>query len=214
MEQAGRIYDISVPIHPGMVVYEGDPAVSLERITSISSGGLANVSQLDFGVHTGTHIDAPVHFIEGAPGVEETPLDVLIGPALVVDATHINTDIDAEALADLNIAPGTQRLIFKTANSQLWDSEQFSPEFIALTEDAARALAARGTGLVGIDYLSIAPKLDPMTTHRALLESGVVILEGLDLRDVPPGEYELICLPLRIVGSDGAPARAILRDLR
>jgi arylformamidase len=214
MTHSGEIFDISVPVRPGMVVYEGDPDVQLIRTASIAQGDVANVSRLDFGVHTGTHIDAPVHFIDGARGVDALPLDALIGPAQVVDATHLSEHIDAQALLGLSIAAGAKRILFKTSNSQLWERDAFSTDFIALTEDAARFLVEHHMRLVGIDYLSIAPKDDPARTHRRLLEAGIVVVEGLDLRAVTAGAYELICLPLRVVGSDGAPARAVLRRPR
>lgn len=203
-------FDISVPIRPGMIVYDGDPDVRLTRAQSIAAGGICNVSRLDFGVHTGTHVDAPVHFIEGAGGVESLRLDALIGDVAVVDATSITGDIDEATLRTLDITPGVMRVIFKTPNSQLWSRDAFSPDFFGLTEDAARALVGLGIWLVGIDYLSIAPKGNPAPTHIALLEAGVVIVEGLDLRDIDPGIYRLLCLPLLIAGSDGAPARALL----
>lgn len=202
--------DISVPIRPGMIVFEGDPTVSRERVQSIAEGAICNVSRMDLGVHTGTHIDAPVHFIDGTAGVETTPLDALIGPAFVVDATAITGDLDAASLRALSLPDGAERLLFKTPNSRLWDRDRFSADFLGLTEDGARYLVDRGVRLVGIDYLSIAPKGDPAPTHVALLEAGVVILEGLDLRHVEPGDYLLACLPLLIPGSDGAPARALL----
>ncbi len=205
-----ELIDISVPVRPGMIVYEGDPDVRLERTLSIASGGVCNVSRLDCGVHTGTHIDAPVHFIEGAAGVEATPLDALIGPARVVDATGVAGDIDEAALRNLDIPAGAARLLFRTPNSELWSQPSFSPDFVGLTEGAARELIARGVRLVGADYLSVAPKADPAPTHVALLSAGVVILEGLDLRNVTPGPYTLTCLPVLLAGSDGAPARAVL----
>ncbi len=207
-----RIIDVSVPVRPGMAVYEGDPTVRRELVQSIAGGGICNVSRLDCGVHSGTHIDAPAHFIDGAPGIEATPLDALIGEAHVVDATTITTDIDAATLAALAIPPGATRVLFKTPNSRLWASPAFSRDFFGLTEDAARALVARGVRLVGIDYLSIAPLAAPAPTHLALLSVGVVIVEGLDLRAAPPGAYRLLCLPLLLEGSDGAPARAVLVD--
>jgi arylformamidase len=213
MTETRRTYDISVPIRNDMVVYEGDPDVRIELAQSLARGDMANVTRLDMGAHTGTHIDAPAHFIEGGAGVDAIPLDVLTGRAQVVDATHVRGHIDAEALAALPIAADIERVLFKTTNSRLWDLDRFSADYIALAADAADRLAARGVKLVGIDYLSIAPKDDAVTPHRTLLEAGVIIVEGLDLREVPPGAYELICLPLRIVGRDGAPARAILRDL-
>ena len=194
-----------------MHVYEGDPPVLIERVYSLEDEDLANVSSLDFGAHTGTHIDAPVHFLEGRGGVETIPLDALIGPAVVVDARHLSEDIGARALGTLRIPVGTQRVLFKTPNSALWERPGFSDDFIGLTETAARKLAARGVRLVGIDYLSIAPRHDPAPTHRILLEAGIVILEGLDLRNVTPGDYDLVALPLLIPGSDGGPARALLR---
>lgn len=206
--------DITVPIRPGMVIYDGDPAVSRHRVQSIAGGAICNVSRMDLGVHTGTHIDAPVHFIDGAGGVEVTPLDALIGTARVVDATAITRDLDEALLRGLDLPLGAQRLLFKTPNSRLWDRDTFSDDFFGITEGGARYLVGRGVRLVGIDYLSIAPKDNPAPTHIALLEAGVVILEGLDLRKVEPGDYMLACLPLLIPGSDGAPSRALLtRDL-
>lgn len=205
--------DITVPVRPGMPVYEGDPPVCFERQSSLASGDLANVSRLDFGVHTGTHVDAPIHFLEGRPGVEALPLDAFIGPAFVADARHCTADIDASALAGIHIPPGTERLLLLTQNSRLWELDHFSDDFLGLTAAAAHELAARGVRLVGIDYLSIAPRHDPAPTHGVLLEAGVVILEGLDLRTVEPGPYDLVALPLLIPGSDGGPTRALLRRL-
>jgi arylformamidase len=193
-----------------MVVYEGDPPVRLDRLSAIAGGAVCNVSRLNAGVHSGTHIDAPVHFIDGAPGVEATPLDALIGAALVVDATELAGHLDAEAIVRLRIPADAERLLFKTSNSALWERETFVPDFHAITRDGAEALVTRGARLVGIDYLSVAPFGDPGPTHLAFLRAGVVILEGLDLRDVPPGPCQLVCLPMLIEGADGAPARAIL----
>src|SRR5512140_2638435 len=203
--------DVSVPIRSGMVVYEGDPPVCFERTASIANGDLANVSRLDFGVHTGTHIDAPIHFLDGLPGIEGVPLDALLGPAVVIDATALASVIDAWAIDSLDIPRGAKRLLFKTTNSRLWELDHFSGGFVGLPADAARLLVARGVRLVGIDYLSIAPKADPAPTHRVLLQAGCVILEGLDLRAVEPGRYDLVALPLLIPGSDGGPTRALLR---
>jgi len=205
-----RVIDVSVPVRPGMIVYEGDPPVRRELAQSIAAGGLCNVSRLDCGAHTGTHIDAPVHFIEGAPGIEAVPLDALIGDCVVIDASGVTGNIDAGALEQLGIAAGAERVLFKTRNSALWARGTFSRDFTALSADAARALVARGVRLVGIDYLSIAPYGDAAPTHVALLQAGVVILEGLDLRAVTPGAYRLLCLPLLLEGSDGAPARTVL----
>ena len=200
-----ELLDITVPIREGMVTYPGDPTVRLERVSSIADGALANVSRLDFGVHSGTHIDAPLHFIEGAPATEKLPLDDLIGPAEVVDATGADGLLDRAALDELNL-PDAARLLFKTTNSQLWASDDFAENSVHLTVDCAELLVERGVRLVGLDYLSVG---DP-DAHRALLGAGVVAVEGLDLREVEPGAYELLCLPLKLVGSDGAPARAVL----
>jgi arylformamidase len=201
-----EIIDISVPIRPGMVVYEGDPDVRLERSRSIAEGAIANNSRLDFGVHTGTHVDAPVHFIDGAAGSEALPLDALIGEAHVVDATSVEEALDEAALRGLELPSSTERLILKTRNSRLWELEEFSHDFVRLTGSGARYLVEHGVRLVGIDYLSVGDE----EAHVELLGAGVVPVEGLDLRGVEPGPYRLVCLPLRIVGSDGAPARAVL----
>jgi arylformamidase len=198
-----EIIDVSVAIRPGMVTYPGDPTVTLERVASLSNGDVVNLSRLDFGVHSGTHVDAPVHFIDGASAAESLPLDVLVGPARVLDLTAAE-QLDGAAFGGVELA---DRVLLKTRNSQLWERETFSDEFLALTEGGASALIAAGVGLVGIDYLSIGDE----AAHRALLAAGVVPIEGLDLRKVDPGDYELICAPLKLVGSDGAPARVLLR---
>jgi arylformamidase len=204
-----RVHDVTVPVRNGMPVFEGDPAVALTRMQSMDAGAICDVSRLDFGVHTGTHIDAPSHFIPGAPSIERVPLDAMLGPAVVVDATGLRAHVTASDIGSLAI-DGAERVLFKTANSALWGGDAFSRDFIALLPDAAAALVEHGVRLVGIDYLSVAPFGDPRPTHVALLRAGVVILEGLDLRRVNPGAYTLTCLPLLIDGSDGAPARVVL----
>jgi arylformamidase len=201
-----KIYDISIPIRPGMIVYEGNPGVHLERVDSIPEGAHANVSRLDLGAHTGTHVDAPIHFIEGAPGSESVELAPLIGPAVVVGATEATADLDEQTLAGLDIPRGAERVLLKTTNGRLWERDTFTRDFIRLTGDGARYLIGRGVRVVGIDFLSIGDA----EAHRELLGNGVIPVEGLDLREVEPGEYQLVCLPLRLVGSDGAPARAVL----
>lgn len=205
--------DISVPIREGMPTFEGDPRVRLSQTAAISMGAVCNVSRLDFGVHSGTHVDAPVHFIEGAPGAEAIPLDALIGRAEVVDARGVDGPFDAAAIEALGIPAGTERLLFRSRNSDLWDLPAFSTSFNGVTADGARELVRRGVRLVGIDYLSIAPFAKPVATHVTLLERGVVVLEGLDLRAIEPGPYDLVCLPLRIPGCDGSPARAVVSPL-
>jgi arylformamidase len=195
-----EIIDISVPIRPGMPTYPGDPQVLLERVESIPDGASANVSRLEIGVHAGTHVDAPAHFLEGAETTEQLPLNVLNGPCEVVEAARLDESA-VEAVPE-----GTERVLFKTTNSELWALERFPDEFERFDGAGASALVGRGVKLVGVDFLSVGDH----EAHRVLLAAGVVPLEGLDLRGVESGTYELHCLPLRLVGSDGAPARAIL----
>ena len=204
------LIDISLPIREGMIVYEGDPDISVRPALSLERGDPANVSTLRLGSHTGTHMDAPRHFIDGAASIDALALDTLIGPALVaeVDAERL---IEPAHLARLPIDRHT-RVIFKTRNSSLWDRSSFAREYVALSLEAAKLLIERGVKLIGIDYLSIeAFGAVGHPVHKALLGAGIVILEGLDLRRVPPGPYELYCLPLRIAGGDGSPCRAVLR---
>ena len=207
-----KVYDISVPLRADMPTYSGEPGPRLEFTAQLSKGDSANVSVLSLGSHTGTHVDAPSHFLDGAPGVDSLPLDALVGPAYVTEFAgegHI-TAADLDALA---IPPDCRRLLFKTRNGRLWDDTGFHRDFIALAPDAARALAERGLRLVGIDHLSIERfRPERHEVHETLLASGVVILEGLDLRRVPPGEYLLVCAPLNVVGAEGAPARVFLID--
>ena len=206
--------DISVPLEDGMIIWPDDPAFRRELVQSMATGATCNVSRLDFGAHTGTHVDAPGHFIDGAPGVETTPLDALIGPAWVVDATGITGALDREALDALDIPAGETRLLFRTTNGSIRSRGGFDTGFVALDAEGAAAIVDRGTRLVGMDFLSVARFDDAVDTHRTLLGAGVVALEGLDLRAVEPGPYELVCLPLRVVGSDGGPARALLQPRR
>jgi arylformamidase len=204
--------DISVPLRDGIPIFPGDPGFGLERVFSIAGGQIANVSRVHMGVHTGTHLDAPIHFIDGAPSSESIPLEAGIGPAWVVDVTHLNdAAVTEQDLAALDIPTDASRLLFKTRNSALWSEREFSTAFIGLDGGAASVLAARGVRLVGIDYLSIGPYGDAIPTHQALLRAGIAILEGIDLRAVEQGPVELLCLPIRLVGSDGVPARALVR---
>jgi arylformamidase len=201
------IHDISVPIRADMPIYEGNPGVELERASSIADGDPANLSNLSFGVHTGTHVDAPLHFIDGAPGAEGIPLDALVGPAVVVDATGVDALGETE-LEGLGIPEGAERVLLKTRNSELWNRDDFTRDFLRLDGSGARYVVGRGIRTIGIDYLSIGDR----EAHRELLGAGVVPVEGLDLRKVSPGEYTFVCLPLDVVGSDGGPARAVLID--
>jgi arylformamidase len=193
-----RVIDVTVPTRQHMPTYPGDPTVQLTRALSIAEGDAANVSRLDFGVHTGTHVDAPLHFVEGGPSVEQLRLDNLVGPAVVVDAPDLPDDVE--------LPEGAERILFKTRNSELWASDDFVEDFVSVGLPLARRLAENHVRLVGIDYLSIG---DP-AVHELLLGLGIVVVEGLDLRGVAAGSYELFCLPLKLVGSDGAPARTVL----
>jgi arylformamidase len=199
----GDIIDISVALRPGMVTYPGDPTVTFELVSSLANGDIVNLTRVDLGAHTGTHVDAPVHFIEGAAATETLPLDVLVGPARVVDLTAAER-LDSAAFDGVELA---ERILLKTRNSELWARGTFAEDALQLGGGAARVLVEAGVRLAGIDYLSIG---DP-EAHRVLLGAGVVPVEGLDLSGVEPGEYELICAPLKLVGSDGAPARVLLR---
>ena len=208
------IYDLSVPISSELPTYPGDPGVRIDDWSSLANGAGANVSVLYFGAHTGTHVDAPAHFIEGAKKVEQLDLDVLIGPAQVIEVPDHKSTID-EGFVAASCESGTIRVLFKTRNSSLWDHE-FKTNFTYLELSAAKKLVAQGVKLVGIDYLSIEQfHSQDHAVHRALLSHEVVILEGLNLAQVPAGKYELICLPLRLRShlGDGAPARAVLRTL-
>lgn len=211
-----RIYDISLPISSDLPIWPGDPELELKRITTLETDG-ANVSRLSCSAHTGTHVDAPYHFIAGGTTVEALPLDMLIGPAHVVALPGLRL-ITPESLAQLDLPADARRVLLKTDNSRLWsgpDVSTFRRDFVALAPAAARWLVDRGIRLVGVDYLSVEPYtdqgLDPHPTHHILLGAGVVIIEGLNLAEVPAGVYELICLPLKLVGADGAPARVVLR---
>ena len=205
------IHDISLPISEALVVWPGDPAVSITQTAHIDRGDAATVSRLELGAHTGTHVDAPAHFVQGGAGVESMDLSALVGLALVAEAKEVDI-LTADVLAELAIPLGTERVLLRTRNSELWtrDKQTFYTDFVAISEDGARWLVERGIRLIGIDYLSVAPYVSPAPTHRLLLDAGVVLVEGLDLSSVRPGMYQLVCLPLNIVGIDGAPARAIL----
>ncbi len=204
------LHDVSVPVRPGMPIYHDNPGVEIERASSIAAGDTANVSKLTMGVHTGTHIDGPLHFFEDGAGADSLPLSAMLGPASVVELEGLGDGpIDEEALRAASIPAGTERLLLKTPNSKLWSRADFTRDFVRLDGSGAAYAIEAGVRLIGIDYLSIG---DP-DAHRALLGAGVVALEGLDLREIEPGPYELICLPLRLAGTDGAPARVLLREV-
>lgn len=204
------LYDATLPLTPDMATWPGEPGPHRKLIKSIANGDPANVSELTEGVHSGTHIDAPVHFIPGAPGIESWSVDQLVGPGMVV-ATGDAPAISVAVLESLNIPPGLERILFKTHDSHLLGDKRFHKDFTYIDGDAARWLVDRGLKLVGIDYLSV-EKFDSKDnpTHHTLLGARVVIVEGCNLRDVPPGRYTIMALPIPLVGSDGAPTRLVL----
>lgn len=206
-----RTYDITLTLSPDLPIWPGDDPVSLVRVKKLEDGDASNVSLLTTSVHAGTHVDAPSHFLQDGPTVDQIPIKTLTGRAYVV---HLpDTDlITKSVLEEANIPPRTRRVLFRTRNSEYWsrDDNTFQEDYVALTPDAAAYLIKRGVKLVGIDYLSIAPFHDTVPTHEVFLKAGVVILEGIDLSEVSPGRYTLYCLPLKLAASDGAPARAIL----
>jgi len=193
--------DIGIGLGAGMPQWPGDPVLEVWKAASMERGDAANVTALSMCAHSGTHVDAPLHYFVEGLSVDRIPLDVLIGPARVVE-------MDGDFR-------GAERVLFKTGNSlRQWWLEPFTPEFDSITLQQARRLVEAGVRLAGIDSLSIgADSEQGAETHRVLLEAGVVILEGLNLNGVSAGEYELICLPLKLEGADGAPARALLRRL-
>jgi len=205
-----RIYDISVPIRSGGLVYPGNPDIEITLQQAVARGAGANVSAIRFGSHTGTHADAARHFFDDGQPVDEIPLERLIGPALLLSFAE---DVRAVGAAELEAQDlkGHKRILLRTRNSALLSRKEFVPDYTYLAPDGAEYLVERDVEVVGIDYLSIEQfHSGHHKTHRTLLAKSVVILEGLDLSVPPPGVYQLICLPLRIEGCDGAPARAVL----
>jgi len=203
------IFDISIGIDENLPLWPGDPELRLHWAANIEQGDLVNLTELSMGIHTGTHIDAPLHFLPNGKPIDSLSLNVFVGEAQVVaipqDVNLITVDI-LQDVCEIIAA----RILFKTKNSQLWETSKFQQDYVALEASAAQWLVDQGVQLVGIDYLSIAPFKDPAPTHEILLSNDVVIVESLDLRSVEPGLYTLICLPLKLVGREAAPARAIL----
>jgi arylformamidase len=207
-----RIYDISLTISPEIPIWPGDPHIVMERVATIDSGSDVNLTRLEMCAHSGTHVDAPFHFINNdAITVDQLSLKVLSGRTYVLNLPDCDL-ITASVLENAEIPPRTRRLLFKTRNSTYWSSRGnvFQEDYVGLSKDGAQWLVGHGIKLVGIDYLSIAPYNDTRPTHEILLRAGVVIIEGLDLSKVSQGRYTLHCLPLKLAGADGAPARAIL----
>lgn len=211
------IYDLSVPLSSELPTYPGDPGIQISAWSTLDNGDGANVSALNFGAHTGTHVDAPAHFLHGAKKVEALALEVLMGEAEVIEVPEDLRVIDEDFVVR-NCQQGTVRVLFKTRNSAFWTGNfaEFRTDFTHLDLSAAQWLVERGVKLVGIDYLSIEKfHSQDHAVHCALLSHDVIILEGLNLSGVPAGKYELICLPLRLRSTlgDGAPARAVLRTI-
>ncbi len=205
-----KLIDVTVPIDSNLATYPGNTPFSLEGIKRLANGDSSNVSTLHLSAHAGTHVDAPKHFFDDGGGVESLPLEMLCGRTRVVELTTRKA-VTAEDLAGLDLREDV-RLLLKTSNSRLWGSSRFHDDFIGVSEGAARFLVDRGVKVVGVDYLSVEPFKTPgAPTHHVLLGAGVIVIEGLNLRDVEPGSYEMFCLPLAVVGADGAPARVILR---
>jgi arylformamidase len=208
---SGVWIDISAPLRPAMTVWPGDPAPAIERVQQMEQGHGCNLTRLAMSAHTGTHVDAPLHFLAGGRGIDAMPAEAMVGPAVVVHAAG-----DAVRAGDVpeGLEPGA-RVLFQTRNSgrDLYGGT-FLEDYVYLSREAADKLARAGAALVGIDGYSVSGyHEDPAETHRMLLEAGVWILEGIRLGGIEPGEYELVCLPLRLERADGAPARALLRPL-
>lgn len=207
------LIDISVPLKSGMVTWPGDPAVELEQTMSIERGDVCNYTTIHAGLHIGTHMDAPRHFIRDGVAMHTMPLEATIGEARVIEIADPVAIRRAE-LEPHEIQPG-ERLLFKTRNStERWNDDEFHHDFIYIANEAAQYLVGCGVRTVGVDYLSIGGfHHDGVLTHQTLLGAGVWVIEGLNLGAAAPGKHELICLPLKILGADGAPARAVLRRL-
>ena len=206
-----KLYDVTLPLRPGMPTYnDNEPGATLDYHGQMSRGDVYNISSLRLGSHTGTHVDAPHHFIDGAATVEQLPLDALVGSAVVMQHDE-DRHITAEDLEAAALPEGTRRVLFKTTNARLLDDDKFRSDFVAVTAHAARWLVDRGVVLAGIDYMSIEPyDTTDFAVHLTLLGANVVVVEGLDLRAVEPGEYMMACAPLPVVGAEGAQARVFL----
>ena len=203
--------DVSVSLHDGMVHWPDNPPVKIARMLDMNRGDVCNVSTISMGSHTGTHMDAPVHFIKAGRGIDEMPFEATMGLARVIEIQD-HESIKPDELRPHAIQRG-ERILFKTQNSpRCWQTDQFIEDFVYISQEAARYLAELGVQTVGVDYLSVGGyKKDGPQTHQALLGAGIWVIEGLNLAQVEPGSYELLCLPLKIAGGDGAPARALLR---
>ena len=205
-----RLIDVSVPLDAELPTYPHNTPFSLEPIKRIARGDSSNVSTLHMSAHTGTHVDAPRHFFDAGAGTESLALELLMGRARVIEIDS-RAGIAAEDLAPIDLSDDI-RVLIKTHNSRLWGSPEFHEDYVGVTDSGAKHLVEHGIKVVGVDYLSVEKFHNPgAPAHHVLLGAGTIVIEGLNLRDVEPGVYEMFCLPLRIVGSDGAPARVVLR---
>jgi arylformamidase len=211
MPRPPRLVDVSVLLAPGLATYPGNPAFELTPVKRIAAGDSSNTSRVVMGTHTGTHVDAPLHFFDGRPGADGLALELLIGRARVIDLPH-RGGITEKHLASAGLREDL-RVLLRTPNSALWNSsEGFHSDYTYITEGGARFLVDQGVKVVGVDYLSVEEfKKAGAPAHRALLGSGVIVIEGLNLSDVDAGQYEMYCLPLRLANGDGAPARVVLK---
>ncbi|MBW6465041.1 MAG: cyclase family protein [Brevefilum sp.] len=212
-----KIFDISVPITPEMPVWPGDPAVDLQQVSAIASGELANITHISMSVHTGTHIDAPKHFIDSGKTVGQIPLEKLVGEVLLMqmdDSVNVISELALQIHPAFDLLKDSRKVLFRTRNSSLWRTSpnEFRMDYVGIDKSGAEFLAALGLDLIGVDYLSIAPFDETLTPHQTLLTKEIVLLEGLDLSNIPAGIYELYCLPISLPGCEGAPARVILVD--
>lgn len=205
------IFDITLTVSNDLPVWPGDPAINFYRVADVHNGDVCTLSRLESGSHIGTHLDAPLHFIKGGRTVDQLDLNVLIGACLVVHVPDA-TVIDAALLNALDIPAATQRLLFRTRNSEIWarGDNAFHTDYVGIDPSGAAWLVGRGVQLVGVDYMSVAPYADTIAPHEILLGAGIIAVENLNLSGIEAGNYQLICLPLKLKDGDGAPVRAIL----
>jgi arylformamidase len=206
-----KLIDVTVPLDANLPTYPGNTPFRIEATKRIARGESSNVSSLHMSTHSGTHVDAPRHFFDSGLGVDGLPLEMLLGRVRVIEVTS-RRGIGPEELSESDLSEEV-RVLIKTHNSRLWGSPEFHQQYLGVTEAGAKHLIEHGIKVLGVDYLSVEEFKKPgAPAHHVLLGGGAIVIEGLNLRDVEPGVYEMFCLPLRIVGADGAPARVVLRQ--
>ena len=208
------LFDISLLISSNLPVWPGDPSIQINKLSDMANGDVCNVTHISMGVHAGTHVDAPHHFLNDHRTVDDLDLYTLTGKAYLVEFSRQIDVVSDKVLSSASIPEGVERLLIKTRNSELWrqGNNNFHENFVAINNGGAEWLVQKGIKLVGVDYLSVAPFADGVPTHKTLLKAGLIAIEGLDLSNVTRGYYELFCLPLKIANADGAPARVILKS--